>query len=194
MRMRIRSVLQGLLSTPNMLTEPGEFAALCEFAVEVGARYVLMNPLSAFGRSVKSQEKLAAGAARMRAIRDVTEGFRSRGIDVVHIRFPNDDKPLAGCDAGKLIYVFVDGLTAVCPAWCSPPGPRSRPIRTATSWSATSCPREIAEALDRYDLAGPLAMGANDTCRACAMAGSCGKGCPAAVISRGQRIGEVDSE
>ncbi len=54
-------MLQGLLSTPSTLTEPGEFGA----------------------------------------IRDVTEGFRSRGIDVVHIRFPNDDKPLAGCELSR---------------------------------------------------------------------------------------------
>jgi radical SAM protein with 4Fe4S-binding SPASM domain len=187
-------MLQGLLSTPNMLTEPGEFAALCEFAVEVGARYVLMNPLSAFGRGVKSQRKLAADAATMCAIRDVTEGFKSRGIDVVHIRFPNDDKPLAGCDAGKLIYVFADGLTAVCPYLVF----AARTPRSAYPDSdflvGNILAGEIAGALDRYDLAGRLAMGGNDTCRACAMGGVCGKGCPAALISRGQRIGEVDSE
>ena len=108
-------MLQGLLSTPNMLTRPEEFAALCEFAVQVGAKYVLMNPLFAFGRGAKSQGRLAADTGKMRAIRHVTDRFRDQGIDVVHIRFPNDDKPLAGCDAGKLIYVFADGLTAVCP-------------------------------------------------------------------------------
>jgi MoaA/NifB/PqqE/SkfB family radical SAM enzyme len=43
-------LLQGLLSTPNALTEVEEFTALCEFAAEVGAEYVLMNPLSSFGR------------------------------------------------------------------------------------------------------------------------------------------------
>jgi radical SAM protein with 4Fe4S-binding SPASM domain len=182
------------LSTPNMLTEPGEFAALCEFAVEVGARYVLMNPLSAFGRGVKSQGKLAAGTARMRAIREVTEGFRSRGIDVVHIRFPNDDKPLAGCDAGKLIYVFADGLTAVCPYLVFAARTPRSPYPDSDFLVGNILDGEIAEALDGYDLAGRLAMGGNDTCRACAMARSCGKGCPAAVISRGQPIGEVDSE
>ena len=55
-------LLQGLLSTPNMLTDPNEFVSLCEFAVEVGASYVLMNPLSAFGRGIKSQGRLAADA------------------------------------------------------------------------------------------------------------------------------------
>jgi radical SAM protein with 4Fe4S-binding SPASM domain len=130
----------------------------------------------------------------MQAIREVTEGFRSRGIDVVHIRFPNDDKPLAGCDAGKLIYVFADGLTAVCPYLVF----AARTPQSAYSDSdflvGNILDGEIVEDLDGYDLAGRLAMGANDTCRACAMAGSCRKGCPAAVISRGQPIGEVDSE
>lgn len=53
-------LLQGLLSTPNALTNVEEFAELCEFAVEVGAEYVLMNPLSNFGRGVKSQGRLVA--------------------------------------------------------------------------------------------------------------------------------------
>jgi radical SAM protein with 4Fe4S-binding SPASM domain len=187
-------MLQGLLSTPNMLTEPGEFAALCEFAVEIGARYVLMNPLSAFGRGVKSQSKLAADAAKMRAVKDMTEGFRSRGIDVVHIRFPNDDKPLAGCDAGKLIYVFADGLTAVCPYLVFAARTPQSVYPDSDFLVGNILDSEIAGALDRYDLAGRLAMGANDTCRACAMESRCAKGCPAALISRGQQIGEVDSE
>jgi radical SAM protein with 4Fe4S-binding SPASM domain len=187
-------MLQGLLSTPNMFTEPDEFAALCEFAVEVGARYVLMNPLSAFGRGVKSQGRLAAREATMRAIRDVTEEFKSKGVDVAHIRFPNDDKPLAGCDAGKLIYVFADGQTAVCPYLVFAARTPQSAYADSEFLVGNILASEIAEALDRYDLAGRLAMGANDTCQACSMKSGCGKGCPAAVISRGQRIGEVDSE
>jgi radical SAM protein with 4Fe4S-binding SPASM domain len=187
-------LLQGLLSTPNMLTDPAEFADLCEFAVEVGASYVLMNPLSAFGRGVKSQGRLAANADRMRAIRLVTERFAGRGIDVVHIRFPNDDKPLAGCDAGKLIYVFADGLTAVCPYLVfAARSPRSR-YQDSDFLVGNILHTEIASALDGYDLAGRLRMGDNSTCAACQMNSRCGKGCPAAVISRGSRIGEVDDE
>ena len=89
--------------------------ALCEFAVEVGAEYVLMNPLSSFGRGVRSQGRLAADGQKMRAIEVVTEHFQERGLDLAYIRFPNDDKPLGGCDIGKLIYVFADGQLAVCP-------------------------------------------------------------------------------
>jgi radical SAM protein with 4Fe4S-binding SPASM domain len=187
-------LLQGLLSTPNMLTDPGEFVALCEFAVEVGAGYVLMNPLSAFGRGVKSQERLAADTSRMRAIREVTEQFTEGGIDVVHIRFPNDDKPLVGCDAGKLIYVFADGLTAVCPYLVfAARSPRSAYPDT-DFLVGNILDGEVANTLDEYDLAGKLRMGDNRTCGSCQMNTACGKGCPAAVISHGKHIGDVDDE
>jgi radical SAM protein with 4Fe4S-binding SPASM domain len=187
-------LLQGLLSTPNMLTRPEEFTELCEFAVQVGAKYVLMNPLSAFGRGAKSQGRLAADTGKMRAIRHVTERFRDQGIDVVHIRFPNDDKPLAGCDAGKLIYVFADGLTAVCPYLVFAARTPGSPYPDSDFLVGNILDDEIGFALDGYDLAGKLRMGTNATCSACAMDSTCGKGCPAALISRGQRIGELDSE
>lgn len=187
-------LLQGLLSTPNALTNVEEFAALCEFAVEVGAQYVLMNPLSSFGRGVKSQGRLAADADKMRSIRDVTHGFRERGIDVVHIRFPNDGKPLAGCDAGKLIYVFADGQTAVCPYLVfAARTPQSQ--HADTEFLVGNILREdVAPALDGYDLASRLRMGDNAACTGCSMNAACGKGCPAAVISRGGHVGEVDTE
>jgi radical SAM protein with 4Fe4S-binding SPASM domain len=159
-----------------------------------GAQYVLMNPLSSFGRGVKSQAKLAADTDTMRAIKTVTGRFGEQGIDVVHIRFPNDDKPLAGCDAGKLIYVFADGLTAVCPYLVFAARTPSSPYPDSDFLVGNILDGDIGADLDGYDLAGRLRMGTNPTCSACAMNSACGKGCPAALISRGQRIGEVDTE
>ncbi|MEV5413173.1 radical SAM protein [Thermopolyspora sp. NPDC052614] len=186
-------LLQGLLSTPNALTDVEEFAELCAFAVEVGAEYVLMNPLSPFGRGVKSRNRLAAGDDTMRAIHAVTERFRDQGIELVHIRFPNDTKPLGGCDAGKLIYVFADGLTAVCPYLVfAARTPQSR-YSDRDFLVGNVLHSEVADALDGYDVAGTLGMGANPTCRGCPMNSICGKGCPAAVIAQGQRIGDVDA-
>ena len=37
-------ILQGLLCTPNSLAQNDEYARLCEFARQNGARYVLLNP------------------------------------------------------------------------------------------------------------------------------------------------------
>lgn len=187
-------LLQGLLSTPNTLTNVEEFGDLCAFAVEVGAQYVLLNPLSLFGRGVKSSGRLAANEDKMRAIAEVTGRFRAAGIDIVHIRFPNDDKPLAGCDAGKLIYVFADGLTAVCPYLVfAARTPQSQHDDT-DFLVGNILEQEVAGPLDRYDLESKLRMGANPTCGGCPMGSRCGKGCPAAVISRGGSVGDLDEE
>lgn len=187
-------LLQGLLSTPNALTNVSEFVELCEFAVEVGAKYVLMNPLSSFGRGAYSQGRLAADNVKMNAIAEATDRFRARGIEVVRIRFPNDSKPLAGCDAGKLIYVFADGLTAVCPYLVFAARTPQSQHPDSDFLVGNIIEGEVADALDGYDLAGRLRMGANPTCGGCSMNAACGKGCPAAVISRGDHVGDVDTE
>jgi len=51
-------LLQGLLCTPNNFAEDAEYAELCAFAVDNGAEYVLLNPLSAMGREVKGKGPL----------------------------------------------------------------------------------------------------------------------------------------
>ncbi len=186
-------LLQGLLSTPNMLTSPEEFADLCSFAVEVGAQYVLMNPLSAFGRGVSSQGRLAAPDETMRAIREVTQRFADQ-LDTVRIRFPNDDQPLGGCDAGTIIYVFVDGTVGVCPYLVfAARTPQSRYPDT-DFLVGNILAEDVAGPLDAYDFHGRFTVGANPTCGSCQLSGTCGKGCPAALVSRGQLIGEVDTE
>jgi MoaA/NifB/PqqE/SkfB family radical SAM enzyme len=163
-------LLQGLLCTPNSLAEDGEYRELCEFAAENGAGYVLMNPLSSMGRGVKTRGRLAATQERMRHIHELTAPFQDRGLDMVHIRFPVGSKPLAGCQAGTIIYVFTPGEVTVCPYLV------------------------FAARLDAYHFTRRYRMGANPTCGSCGMASSCGKGCPAAVISAGERIGAVDAE
>jgi len=192
-RLAEAGLLQGLLSTPNALTDPEEFADLCAFAVDIGAQYVLMNPLSAFGRGVQSQGRLAAPDQTMRAIRAVTRRFADR-LDTVHIRFPNDDKPLGGCDAGKIIYVFVNGTVGVCPYLVfAARTPQSRYADT-DFLIGNILNENVADSLDAYRFHDRFTVGANATCGACHLAGSCGKGCPAALVSHGQLIGEVDTE
>lgn len=188
-------LLQGLLSTPNALTRPQEFADLCAFAAEIGAQYVLMNPLSSFGRGVKSQGRLAADADAMRAIAAVTARFADQ-LDMVKIRFPNDDLPLGGCDAGRLVYVFTDGQVAVCPYLVfAARTPASRYQDTEFLAGNILDPHDtVPGTLDGYDFHRRFTVGDNPTCGTCALNKTCGKGCPAAVVSRGGRIGELDAE
>jgi radical SAM protein with 4Fe4S-binding SPASM domain len=186
-------LLQGLLSTPNTLTRPQEFADLCSFAADIGAEYVLMNPLSSFGRGVKAQSKLAADVASMAAIRAVTDRFRER-LDVVDIRFPNTDLPLAGCDAGRIIYVFADGQTALCPYLVFAARTPQSQHRDTEFLVGNILTDPVDGALDGYNYEALRRMGDNPTCSSCGIAGRCGKGCPAAVISRGGVVGDVDRE
>lgn len=188
-------LLQGLLSTPNALTSPQEFADLCAFAMDIGAQYVLMNPLSSFGRGVKSQLRLAADTDAMRAIQAVTARFADQ-LDVVQIRFPNDALPLGGCDAGLLIYVFTDGQVAVCPYLVfAARTPASRYADTDFLTGNILGPDDqVGAALDSYRFHDRFTVGANSTCGSCALTGQCGKGCPAAIVSRGGLIGDLDTE
>lgn len=189
-------LLQGLLCTPNSLAQDIEYRQLCQFAVEQGAQYVLMNPLSSMGRGVKARRALAATEQRMLRIHQMTDPFDGPDLDVVRIRFPNTEgKPLAGCEAGTVIYVFTAGEVTVCPYLvfaAKTPQSQHDPAEFIVGNILTDS--HIAERLDAYNTAGHLEMGVNSTCRSCGIADSCGKGCPAAVIAAGQRVGAVDAE
>jgi radical SAM protein with 4Fe4S-binding SPASM domain len=189
-------LLQGLLCTPNSLAEDEEYRELCEFATENGAAYVLMNPLSSMGRGVKSRGKLAESDEHMRRIHDLTSPFSGPGLEVVHIRFPNSDAlPLAGCEAGNIIYVFTSGSVTVCPYLVfAARTPQSQHDPGEFIVGNVFTDPEIADLLDAYNFGDRYQVGANPTCRSCCIAGQCGKGCPAAVIASGERIGAVDEE
>lgn len=188
-------VLQGLLCTPNSLAEDEEYAQLCAFAKEQGARYVLMNPLSSMGRGVRSQRKLASPDEHMRHVYEMTAPFDGDGLDMVHIRFPNDDKPLAGCEAGTIIYVFTPGEVTVCPYLVfAARTPQSQHTDTEFIVGNIYSDPDIADRLDAYKFHDRYKLGDNSTCGSCAMSDGCGKGCPAAVVSAGERIGAVDAE
>lgn len=188
-------LLQGLLCTPNTLAEDEEYRELCAFAAAQGASYVLMNPLSSMGRGVRARRKLASPDAHMRTIAGLTEPFASPDLEIVHIRFPNTaGQPLAGCEAGTIIYVFTPGEVTVCPYLVfAARAPQSRHDPAEFIVGNIFTDPDIATRLDSYPMTR-LRMGTNPVCRSCAVAGDCGKGCPAAVVASGEQIGAVDAE
>ncbi|SER77791.1 radical SAM additional 4Fe4S-binding SPASM domain-containing protein [Lentzea xinjiangensis] len=189
-------ILQGLLCTPNSLAQNEEYVELCQFARENGARYVLLNPLGSMGRGVKSQSRLAKTTLHMQEIHTLTAPFDGPDLDIAHIRFPNSaGKPLSGCEAGTIIYVFTPGEVTVCPYLVFA-------ARTPASQHADSefivgnifTDPDIAQRLDGYRFHDRYHVGANSTCDSCSMNAGCGKGCPAAVVAAGGRVGDVDAE
>lgn len=189
-------LLQGLLCTPNTLAQNEEYARLCAFARANGAHYVLLNPLGSMGRGVKSQGKLAKTTLHMQEIFELTAPFDGPELDIAHIRFPNTEgKPLAGCEAGTIIYVFTPGDVTVCPYLVfAARTPASRHADTEFIVGNIFTDPDIARRLDDYRFHDRYRVGGNATCGACAMNSGCGKGCPAAVVAAGGRIGDVDTE
>jgi radical SAM protein with 4Fe4S-binding SPASM domain len=154
-----------------------------------------MNPLSSMGRGVKARRALASTEDHMRHIWELTAPFDGPDLDVVHIRFPNDDKPLAGCEAGTILYVFAPGELTVCPYLVfAARTPQSRHDPSEFIVGNIFTDPDIAARLDGYDFHSRYQVGANPTCRSCSMQRDCGKGCPAAVISAGGRIGDLDAD
>ncbi|MCY0961930.1 radical SAM protein [Streptomyces sp. H27-H5] len=197
-RFAAAGILQGLLCTPNSLAEDEEYRKLVEFARDQGATYVLMNPLGNMGRgqSKRAQGRLRTPDEQMREIARMTAPFEADGMEMVNIRFPNEDKPLGGCEAGNIVYVFTDGAMAICPYLVF--AARTTASKHPDSDFIVGNVWEHGDVADRLDAYGKFSdrwdLGGNATCGACAMSSSCGKGCPAAVVASGERIGAVDTE
>ncbi|MEU0664140.1 radical SAM protein [Streptomyces lavendulocolor] len=196
-RFATAGILQGLLCTPNSLAEKEEYRKLAEFARDQGATYVLMNPLGSMGRgaSKSAQQKLRTPDEQMRQIAAMTAPFEA-DVEMVNIRFPNDNKPLAPCEAGSIIYVFTDGGVAICPYLVF--AARTRVSQHPDTDFLVGNVWQHDDVAARLDACGKFSdrwdLGGNPTCGACSMSTSCGKGCPAAVVAAGERIGAVDTE
>lgn len=190
-------LLKGILTTPNKLAAPGEYQRLNELARELQVQYLLMNPLSGFGRGYLSRRHLEAGRDAMKALEAELTRLEQQAGDheLVLVRFPNEAQPLSGCIAGDVFYVFVDGEITVCPylafATMNPGAQHSREEFAAGNLFSRN---DLAQQLDDYDIAQRYRLGDNSTCQTCSMTSTCGKGCPAAVIANGGRIGDVDAE
>lgn len=190
-----RHLLQGILVTPNTLADVHEYAQICEFAIQNHASYVLMNPLSRMGRGVASVGELGSPDDMMRKIKEIVEPFRER-IEIVDVRFPNEQKlPLSSCEAGNIIYVFTHGEVTVCPYLIfAARTPQSKHKPSEFIVGNILKDSDISKKLDEYDFQKLCQPGNNPECYNCHLGPVCGKGCPAAIIASGEKLGGTDKE
>lgn len=188
-------LLKGLLVTPNRLAKTEEYGELCDFAIKNDAKYVLMNPLSLFGRGIKSKGKLSSPTKMMNEIRALTSKYE-KDLELVNLRFPNTQKlPLSSCEAGNIIYVFVNGDITVCPYLVfATENADSQHKREEFVLGNLLTDNNLYKKLEEYNIYEKYEIGGNDTCYSCNMGNVCKKGCPAAVIASGQKIEGVDLE
>ena len=194
-RLAEAQLLKGILSTPNSMAEPDEYAEILALASDLGAAYMLLNPLSSFGRGIRNQ-RLAVDQQRMRGIRARLELVSGQDSpERVFIRFPNESQPLTACIAGDLLYVFVDGDVTVCPYLVfatENAGAQHRADEFIVGNLFND--EDIVDRIEDYDFHSRYRVGNNSTCSSCSQEPLCGKGCPAAVIASGGRIGDLDAE
>ena len=182
------NLLNGILVTPNNYASVEEYVELCKFAKECGAKYVLMNPLSQFGRGEEALS-LAFKEQEMEQLRQATENFND-DMEVVYIRFPNSKKkPLSECVAGDIMYIFTNGDIAFCPYMvfaardnCSMYKDQDfilgNIFKENFSWK---------ESMDKYH----FPVGLERLCRECTV-DECKKGCYASKIACGNKLEDVD--
>lgn len=186
-----KGLLNGILVTPNTYSSVQEYVKICEFAKSCHAKYVLMNPLSQFGRGERTIN-LAFDNQQMNELRKATKKFDDDDMEVVYIRFPNSEKkPLGECVAGKIMYIFTNGDIAFCPYM----------VFAAKDFGSVYNPKEFMLGnifMEDFDWKISLEnykfpVNYNEVCQECDNH-NCKKGCYAAKISQGRELIDADYE
>lgn len=182
-------LLNGILVTPNKYASIDEYIEICNFAKSIGANYVLMNPLSQFGRGEDSFN-LAMNIKGMQRIIDNTTCFSDENFEVVYIRFPNNGRKLSQCVAGRVLYMFTNGNITICPYLVfASKNKISKYDPEQFMIGNISNIRDLDLALSQYKL--PMSKHVVSLCDECPII-ECGHGCLASKISRGLLLSDPD--
>ena len=184
-------LLQGLIVTVNNLIKLKEYVDICKFAIQNKAVYIHFNPICEIGRAIKTKRLFETPFEELSVIKKITLPF-SHKIQIVYIRFPNEDKlPLNSCEAGNIIHIFLDGRVTICPyLYSAAQHPLSKYSPEDFILGNIFKDENIAEKLNKYNFFEKFHFGENSICQKCSFNSFCGKGCPAEVIISG---GQLDS-
>lgn len=186
-----RKLLNGILVTPNIFATISEYVDICNFARQCGAKYVLMNPLSQFGRG-EDGISMAFSKEQMRQLQLETEKYNDEEMEMVYIRFPNiRQKPLGECAAGKIMYIFTNGDIAYCPymVFAAKNSLSKYADKQFIIGNIFEKGFEWERAVKNYHF--PISY--NEICAKCTYT-TCKKGCYAARISSGKMLTDADAE
>lgn len=181
-------LLNGILTTPNKYASIEEYVELCNFARNAGANYVLMNPLSPFGRGVATQN-LAYSDVEMCVLRENTKSIISDDFEIIYIRFPNTEhKPIGRCPLGSILYAFCNGDVAICPYLVfAANGDNNYEPKDFIIGNIIKEDMNFTNEINKFHMS--VATNPN---RGRAHCSSCSRGCYAIKISNGQELSDCD--
>lgn len=183
-------LLNGILVTPNIYASTDEYSKLCSFAKTIGAKYVLFNPLSEFGRGQDTQP-IGYHDEKLLEIQNLTQRYIDHNFEVVYIRFPEISKDIGGCPLGEILYIFTNGDIAICPYVVFAAYDRISLYKPDQFFIANifdeSC--DINEDVEKYELPTEGLISID-----CVYSGECSRGCIAAKVSSGRRVNDCDFE
>lgn len=182
-------MLNGILVTPNEFSTINEYRKICKFAKQSKAKYVLMNPLSQFGRGEDSGN-LGFTNEKMDELMRATMEYNTESMEMVYIRFPNKNrKPLNGCIAGDITYIFANGDVAYCPymVFAAKDKVSMYDYHDFLIGNIFDTDFIWKDKISTYKF--PVSI--NDVCKECSNK-ECMRGCYAAKISQGKKLDECD--
>ncbi|MBR4320478.1 MAG: radical SAM protein [Oscillospiraceae bacterium] len=182
-------LLNGILVTPNTFSCIDEYKKICEFAKNCNAKYVLMNPLSQFGRGELSSD-FAMSEEDMCQLKSAVQQYESPEMEIIYIRFPNTEKkPLSKCHAGEILYIFSNGDIAYCPymAFAAKDTISQYPYKNFIMGNIFSDTFDWDTDIENYQ----FLINYKDICKNCTDE-KCKKGCFATKISQGKRLEDYD--
>lgn len=182
-------LLNGILVTPNTYTSIDEYKQIYDFGKKCGARYILFNPLSQFGRGEKSVD-LAYPDRKMNELRNELQAYSDGKVELVFIRFPNtDNKPLGKCHAGDIFYIFTNGEVTFCPYIVFAAKDRISQYNYKDFIIGNAFDDSFI-INDRLKLSS-IQKTSKSNCENCSLI-DCEKGCYASIISQGKKIEDYD--
>ena len=182
-------LLKGILITPNKFSTIEEYVELCKFAKQIGADYVLLNPLSEYGRG-EDAVKLSMEVEELIKIKEETKYLIDETFEIVYIRFPNEEqKKLSSCKYGEVLYVFTDGNIAICPYMVFAANSNKNQYKPDDFYIGNifNTTDTLDVLLDKFTL--PIEKVVPQKCGM-----SCSRGCLAAKMANGMSIEDCDME
>lgn len=188
------NLLKGLITTPNVFSNWQEYVDLCYFAKNIGAKYVIVNPLSEFGRGIDTKSTYSHSPEIIKKIKDETSKLIDFNFSITYIRLNTDNSPLGKCCANNIFYILANGDIYNCP-YLYFSSLNDNCIYNSNDFLLGNIisDNKFNTSSNVIDLFNNMNKNRNDKCKYCYLEKQCNFGCPAIILSSNQNLNGIDT-